>query len=217
MIKGAHRDSTLSRVAVRMTLYPHDVPSYFFVCSGFWDIKIEWLWWDVHCIDDHAISVSMSWRLLQLTWNLLHPFPLIFFPAEYVAISLSPFFVNVQLARRKIVAPQGEQEYFPLEGSFQWQCFVNRLFLMCRAPEHSIVWRSKTSYRAHSSNGMKELKNLHFPAAASIQNSHECKISAALPGGNKWIITGCHGSHIFRESIWLLVTGMQRYRQVVKS
>jgi hypothetical protein len=35
MIKGAHWDSTLSRLAVRMTLYPHDVPLYFFVCSGF--------------------------------------------------------------------------------------------------------------------------------------------------------------------------------------
>ncbi len=78
--------------------------------------------------DDHAIPF---FHALEGFFNWLETFssfPLIFVQAEYVTIFPSPFFVNVQLARRKIIAPQREQECFPLEGSFQRQCFVNRLF-----------------------------------------------------------------------------------------
>ena len=139
MIKGAHRDST--HIPPRCEDdSPHDVLSYFFVCSGFWDVKKlndtdgETFRCPLHD-DDHAISLfHVLEGLFSWLETFSRSFPLIFFQAEYAAIFLSPFFVNVQLARRKIVAPQGEQECFPLEGSFQWQCFVNRLFLMCRAP-----------------------------------------------------------------------------------
>jgi hypothetical protein len=75
---------------------------------------------DVHCIDDHAIlCCHVPEGFVDWLETFSRPFPLIFFPAECVAIFLSPFFVNVQLARRKIIAPQGEQECFPLEGSVQ--------------------------------------------------------------------------------------------------
>jgi hypothetical protein len=70
--------------------------------------------------DNHAI---LRFHVLEGFFNWLETFsrffPLTFFQAECVAIFLSPFFVNVQLARRKIIAPQWEQECFPLEGSFQ--------------------------------------------------------------------------------------------------